>query len=85
MNYRKKPRIVQAVQFTGANLEELRAFVPEEFRDNRIGRPLGIVTLEGIMHISKGDWIIRGIKGEYYPCKPDVFEATYEKVESCFP
>ena len=42
---------------------------------------LGIGTLEGVMEATPGDWIIRGIKGEFYPCKPDIFEMTYEKVE----
>jgi hypothetical protein len=40
-----------------------------------------IPTLEGVMTASEGDWIIKGVKGEFYPCKPDIFEATYEKVE----
>jgi hypothetical protein len=40
-----------------------------------------ISTLEGVMEASKGDWIIRGISGEIYPCKPDIFEATYEAIE----
>lgn len=40
-----------------------------------------IETLEGVMKANKGDWIIKGVKGELYPCKPDVFEMTYEKVE----
>lgn len=39
-----------------------------------------IPTLEGDMHVTQGDWIIRGVQGEFYPCKPDIFEATYEKV-----
>jgi hypothetical protein len=38
-----------------------------------------ITTLEGVMHVTPGDWIIRGVKGEFYPCKPDIFEATYER------
>ena len=42
---------------------------------------LDIATLEGVMHASVGDWIITGIQGEQYPCKPDVFEKTYERVE----
>jgi hypothetical protein len=42
---------------------------------------MDIYTLEGVMRASKGDWIIRGIKGEFYPCKPDIFTATYERVE----
>lgn len=41
---------------------------------------LSIVTLEGVMYADPGDWIIRGVKGEFYPCKPDIFEATYEAV-----
>lgn len=43
--------------------------------------PVDIETLEGTMHASPGDWIIRGVKGEIYPCKPDIFETTYEAVE----
>jgi hypothetical protein len=39
---------------------------------------MGLVTLEGILTVSEGDWIIKGVKGEFYPCKPDVFELTYE-------
>lgn len=76
--FRKKPVVIEAVQFTGDNLDELREFVPAEWRDNRVGQPLGIRTLEGVMTVSAGDWIIKGVKGEYYPCKPDIFEATYE-------
>ena len=41
---------------------------------------ININTLEGIMLVSKGDWVIKGVKGEYYPCKPDIFEATYEQI-----
>ena len=43
-------------------------------------RPMDIETLEGIMHADTGDWIITGVKGEKYPCKPDIFDATYERV-----
>ena len=79
--YRKKPIIIEAVQWTGDNLEELRDFVPEEFRYNKVSEPMGIRTLEGVMTVSVGDWIIKGIQGEFYPCKPDIFEATYEAVK----
>ena len=79
--YRTKPVIKEAVQWTGDNLDELRAFVPEKFRDNRIHQPLGIKTLEGVLTISTNDWIIKGLNGEFYPCKPDIFEKTYEPVE----
>lgn len=47
----------------------------------RAGNTFKIFTLEGTMTASPGDWIIRGVKGEYYPCKPDIFAATYEPVE----
>lgn len=80
MKYVKKPIIIEAIKYTGENLEELRYFVPEEFRNNKIHEPLGIITLEGIMNISVGDYVIKGVKGEFYPCKPDVFEMTYEKI-----
>ncbi len=81
MKYRAKPIIKEAVQRTGNNLDELRAFVPEQFRHNKIHQPMGIVTQGGVMTVSEGDYIIKGIKGEFYPCKPDIFEATYEVVE----
>lgn len=81
MKFRKKPVVIEAVQWTGSNLDELRAFVPKEFRHNKIHQPMGIVTLEGVVTVSEGDWIIRGIKGEFYPCKPDIFEKTHEAVE----
>lgn len=76
----KKPVKVQAIQWTGDNYEELVDFVgnvmfPYSFKDNII-----IETLEGEVIASKGDWIIRGVNGEYYPCKPDIFEKTYEEV-----
>ena len=54
----------------------LQNVVPHEFTGE-----LEVVTLEGKMRIDPGDWLIRGVKGELYPCKPDIFEATYEKVE----
>ena len=44
-------------------------------------RNMGIWTLEGVMTIKEGDWIIKGVEGEFYPCKPDIFEKTYEAVE----
>ena len=80
MKYRKKPVIIEAVQWKGDNFEELKAFVPKGHRYNKIHKPTGIITLEGIMTISEGDWIIKGVKGEFYPCKPDIFESTYEAV-----
>jgi hypothetical protein len=75
--YRKKPVVIEAIQFTG-NFVEIEGFVggDAEFRNGE----LVIATLEGTMHASPLDWIIKGIQGEFYPCKPDIFAATYEPV-----
>lgn len=77
--YRKKPVVIEAVQWTGENVEEIEAFIGGGFSMTSSG--LFIVTLEGEMFASLDDWIIRGVKGEFYPCKPDIFEATYEPVD----
>ena len=84
--FRKKPVVIQAIQF----------FVEDFFRTNQLPEGVmyhhntaqlrfpehcfSIKTLEGSMKVSDGDWIIKGVKGEFYPCKPDIFEATYEPV-----
>ena len=74
--YRKKPIVIEAVQWDG-NTEPMLDFCKGiEFRDGE----LYIQTLEGQMHASKGDFIIKGVQGEFYPCKPDIFNLTYEKV-----
>lgn len=81
--FRKRPVVIEAVQFTGSNLFECLRFMgePESVVNNlelkATDRPI-IHTLEGDMYTSPGDWIIRGVKGELYPCKPDIFAATYE-------
>lgn len=76
MKFRKKPVVIDAVQFTRANFAEIEAFVggDAEFRNGE----LVVATLEGAMRASPDDWIIKGVKGEFYPCKPDIFAATYE-------
>lgn len=76
--YRKKPVVVEAVQWTGENRAEMCEFIdPEAFEIiPRIG--LVIHTLEGDHHASPGDYIIKGVNGEFYPCKPDIFAKTYE-------
>jgi hypothetical protein len=74
--FRKKPVVVEAVQLTATSLDAVR-----DFAGDVVVRPDGsvvIATLEGDMHASLGDWIIRGVQGEVYPCKPVIFEATYE-------
>lgn len=91
MKYRKKPIVIDAVQWDGKNLNEIKDFAGKnvEFAwmwqmDDDVPHDylcLIIHTLEGDMRASEGDYIIRGINGEYYACKPDVFEKTYEKVK----
>ncbi|MFK4801640.1 hypothetical protein ACI3K5_23535 [Streptomyces sp. MPA0124] len=87
--YRKKPVEIEAVRYDGTNRNEVAAFMGrlgkvEERKLPGPGRGMhdGIVihTLEGDMTASVGDWIIRGVQGEFYPCKPDIFAATYEAV-----
>lgn len=79
MKFRKKPVEVEAVLWTGHNLVEAITFVNTEDVVAR-GDKFEIVTLEGTMTASPGDWIIRGVHGEFYPCKPDIFDETYEPV-----
>lgn len=77
--FRKKPIVIEAIQFLGdENLQECLDFLQGQKCG---GDDLTIVTLEGDMRVSKNDFIIKGIQGEFYPCKPDIFEATYELVE----
>ncbi len=78
--FRKKPVVIDAIQWTGDNREEIDEFMGES-RRKIPGNGLQIYTLEGIMDASVGDYIIKGVKGEFYPCKPDIFEMTYERVE----
>lgn len=80
MKYRKKPVVVEAVQWTGNNFIEIDNFITQEHYTYPSGGILRLHTLEGVMIATKGDYIIKGVQGEFYPCKPDIFEATYEKV-----
>lgn len=91
--FRKKPVEIEAIQYNNLNKEEIENFVGYELRsviDSQHydqGLPISptrflyINTLEGEMQVNPGDYVIRGIKGEFYPCKPDIFEATYDKVD----
>lgn len=84
--FRKKPIIIEAMQLPPVGTDpdpELVEFLCRSDRKMSSERDgtLAIPTREGVMTAKPGDWIIRGIKGEYYPCKPDIFEATYEPVE----
>ena len=79
MKYRKRPVIIDAIQFTGYNLPEMELFVPVgHYQEDGT---FDIVTLEGNLHVSIGDFVIKGVQGEFYPCKPDIFEKTYEAVK----
>lgn len=90
--YRKKPVVVEAVRWTGSNLEEIRNFVGgylieecvELFDIKRTLKEMlvdiAIDTLEGTMRVDYGDYIIKGVQGEFYPCKPDIFHETYENL-----
>lgn len=81
MKYRKRPVVVEAVQFDGT-LESLDALYIPNYHQFFGSRTVQIETLEGTITASPGDWIIRGVKGEFYPCKPDIFALTYEPAEA---
>lgn len=85
MKYRKKPVVIEAQQITSpTSLLDVMRWVdenggkPGEWRWDEDEQYLTIETLEGDMRASNGDWIIRGVAGEFYPCKPEIFAATYE-------
>lgn len=86
--YRKKPVVIEAFQFTGPfSAPDVPQWYTDAFSRNEVthsgdweSNSAHIKTLEGAMRADKGDWIIRGVKGELYPCKPDIFAATYEPV-----
>lgn len=80
MKFRKKPVEIEAWQWDGSSIRNLR---PQWLQDANVlmsTDKLLIDTLEGTMTAQPGDWIIKGVKGEIYPCKPDIFEETYEPV-----
>ena len=76
--YRKKPVVIEAIQFLG-NDRECIQFCPIAIDPPENKPSLIIPTLEGDMRVEMGDYIIKGVKGEFYPCKPDIFAATYER------
>jgi hypothetical protein len=96
VKYRKKPVVIDAVRWTGQEADLQAVFELVDFDklppdEAHVGAGIGFVpahgtldipTLEGVMTAQPGDWIIKGVKGEVYPCKPDIFEATYEAVEA---
>ena len=90
--YRKKPVVIEAIKLTADNYDEVERFVgvnsfnrayTNEVDFIRKENPIGIhiKTLEGTIIASNGDYVIKGVAGEFYPCKPDIFAETYDKVE----
>lgn len=98
VKYRKKPVVIEAVQYTGENVDEVLHFANQSSRDDECPGgdwplwaqynmpwkrmttfPIGTMS-EGGVDVAPGDWVIRGVHGEIYPCKPDIFESTYERV-----
>lgn len=78
MRYTKRPVTIDAIQFDGTNIHDIAMFVGE---DEVLGREedkrIYIMTSKGSLEVNKGEWVIRGVKGEFYPCAADVFEMTY--------
>lgn len=86
--YRKKPVVIEAMQVPPLTLVDPRMILDEWLFENQGDTPLRYVgdeiiipTLEGEMRAQIGDWIIKGVNGELYPCKPDIFEKTYEPAQ----
>ena len=85
MKYRKKPVVIEAVQWNGNNFKEVHLFVGDILKYNISAKDGKIVnmkikTLEGDMKVCIEDYIIKGVNGEFYPCKPYIFEKTYEEI-----
>ena len=79
--FKKKPVVISAVQWNGSNVSEVALLGgAREYEQDFMGDDLIIHTLEGNMKAGKGDWIIKGVKGELYPCKDDIFKETYEPI-----
>lgn len=86
MRYRKKPVEVEAIIWNGSNVDEIKDFCGNDARfdiesiNGNVSHFLYISTMEGKMYASVGDYIIKGVNGEFYPCKPDIFEKTYDAI-----
>ena len=85
MKYRKKPVVIEAVQLVEGCIDEMAKFVAQYIMDwgyrERDDYGATIKTLEGTMTVEHGDYIIKGVEGEFYPCKPGIFAKTYEEVD----
>lgn len=82
VKFRKKPIIIEAIQYTGNNhIEVVKHLAEWEATYSLLGGVFRIVTPEGEMRVNESDWIIRGIMGEVYPCRADIFKETYVPVD----
>lgn len=83
MKYRKKPVVIEAIKYEKEHIDRALDFCNnnENIQYNPEDNEYYIHTLEGDMKVSEGDYIIKGINGEFYPCKPDIFEKTYETLD----
>lgn len=88
MKYRKEPVVIEAVEYTGYNIVEVQQFVGKKLDGDFYDAPnhnatmsITIPTLEGDMKAIPEDYIIKGVKGEFYLCKPDIFKQTYDPAE----
>jgi hypothetical protein len=77
-SFRKKPVEIRAIQYVGIHTDEIKEFMGDQPYEFDPGAGIRIATLEGVMLAEPYDWIIRGVAGELYPCKPAIFQATYE-------
>lgn len=79
----KKPIIIEAIKFDGKNQEQIASELgTSDLMVEFMSGETTLRTLEGDMKVSVGDWIIKGVNGEFYPCKPDIFEKTYEPINA---
>ena len=82
--FRKKPIVIEAIQWDGCNLQEVMEGFPLislKIGKNHYPQNISIETLEGKVRVSIGDWIVKGVSGEFYPVKPSIFKLTYEEVK----
>lgn len=82
MKFRKKPVVIEAIQWIGDNFGEMDNFITVKHETFPSQCIIKIPTLEGTMEANKNDYVIKGVNGEFYPCKPDIFDKTYEAVAS---
>lgn len=82
MHYRKKPIVIEAIQYTGDNYQLLKNWIGLEnidYSESPRSNTLVVKTQHGPLEVIPTDWVIKGVQGEYYPCRDDVFKETYEE------